>query len=145
MAHQGLLQLRHGELAPTLLAEEPSPLVDWTGSPVRPCTAVRPWPDGPRRALVTAVAATGSHAHVVLRAPDAVPPRPEPAGPAAVLLSADDAASLRTSAAALRDHLADVRPRPADVAYTTQCGRAARPVRAAFDAADLDALIADLD
>ncbi|MDR6594684.1 amino acid adenylation domain-containing protein [Saccharothrix longispora] len=140
-----LLQLRHGELAPTLLADEPSPLVDWTGSPVHPCTAVRPWPDGPRRALVTAVAATGSHAHVVLRGPDAVPPRPEPAGPAAVLLSADDDASLRTSAAALRDHLADVRPRPADVAYTTQCGRAARPVRAAFDAADLDALIADLD
>ncbi|MGM1062354.1 amino acid adenylation domain-containing protein [Saccharothrix sp. Mg75] len=140
-----LLQLRHGELAPTLLADEPSPLVDWTGLPVRPCTAVEPWTGGPRRALVTAIGATGSHAHVVLRAPDPVPPRPEPAGPAVVLLSADDAPALRSSAAALRDHLADARPRPADVAWTTQCGRAARPVRAAFDAGDLAALIADLD
>jgi acyl transferase domain-containing protein len=62
-----LLQLRHRTLAPTLVAANRNPL---TESPaLRVVAEPEPWPDGarPRRALVNALGATGSYAHVVLR------------------------------------------------------------------------------
>ncbi|MBW4720368.1 non-ribosomal peptide synthetase [Saccharothrix obliqua] len=64
-----LLQLRHGTLAPTLLSDRPSALVDLAGLPVRFVTEPTPWTGTPLRALVNAVGATGSVGHVVLRAP----------------------------------------------------------------------------
>ncbi|GAA4771552.1 hypothetical protein GCM10023329_18620 [Streptomyces sanyensis] len=70
-----LLQMRHGTLAPTLLAEQRSPLVDWDRLPLRVVSRAEPWrprdPRLPLRALVNAVGATGSLAHAVLRAPAA--------------------------------------------------------------------------
>ncbi|MGW3550388.1 amino acid adenylation domain-containing protein [Streptomyces griseoincarnatus] len=67
-----LLQLRHGRIAPTLLSDLPSPLVDWDDKnlfvPGRPTAweAVH----GPRRAVVNAVGSGGTYGHVVVRDPE---------------------------------------------------------------------------
>ncbi|MGW4463810.1 amino acid adenylation domain-containing protein [Micromonospora sp. NPDC004704] len=63
-----LLQLRHRRLVPTLVATAPNPLVDLDALPVRFVDRSQPWTGTPLRALVTAVGATGSVGHVVLRA-----------------------------------------------------------------------------
>jgi len=67
-----LLQLRSGWVAPTLAAVEPNPLVSWDPCVLRLATEGARWaldPDGrPRRALVNALGATGSYAHVIVRA-----------------------------------------------------------------------------
>lgn len=67
-----LLQLRAGRIAPTLTAAEPNPLVSWDPRVLRLATEVVPWvphPAGrPRRALINALGATGSYAHVIVRA-----------------------------------------------------------------------------
>ncbi|WP_233157899.1 non-ribosomal peptide synthetase [Actinokineospora bangkokensis] len=65
-----LLQLRHRALAPSLVARETG-LVDLGALPLRFPAEAEPWPDAAARALVTAVGATGSAGHVVLRAGDA--------------------------------------------------------------------------
>ncbi|MFG2500688.1 amino acid adenylation domain-containing protein [Streptomyces sp. NPDC048441] len=68
-----LLQFEHGQLAPTLLAPHRNPLVAWNDLPLRVVDELRAWrsrtPDVPLRALVNSLGATGSYAHVVLRAP----------------------------------------------------------------------------
>ncbi|MBB5953765.1 amino acid adenylation domain-containing protein [Saccharothrix tamanrassetensis] len=63
-----LLQLRARRLAPTLVADQPSALVDLDGLPVHFVDRAQPWTDTPLRALVNAVGATGSVGHVVIRA-----------------------------------------------------------------------------
>jgi len=69
-----LLQMRNEQLAPTLTAERPNPLIPWESLPLRPVRRLEPWPAGapgrPRRALVNALGATGSYGHVVVRAVD---------------------------------------------------------------------------
>ncbi|CCH31885.1 non-ribosomal peptide synthetase [Saccharothrix espanaensis] len=65
-----LLQLRHGALAPTLLSDRPTALVDLDGLPITFVTEPAPWTGTPLRALVNAVGATGSVGHVVLRSPE---------------------------------------------------------------------------
>lgn len=65
-----LLQQRHSTVAPTLMAPDRSPLVDWDAVPLRFPTRATPWPrrSTARRALVNAVAASGAHGHALLRA-----------------------------------------------------------------------------
>ena len=75
--------MRYGELPRTLHAEEPSPLVDWTGG-VRLLTAHTPWPaiDRPRRTAVSAFGVSGTNAHVILeQAPEPAPAVEVPAVP----------------------------------------------------------------
>src|SRR5690606_41261677 len=67
-----LQQVRHGRMAPTVLSDLPSPLVDWDDKnlfvPGRPTAweAVH----GPRRAVVNAVGSGGTYGHVVVRDPE---------------------------------------------------------------------------
>ncbi|MFJ8234054.1 tacrolimus type I polyketide synthase FkbA, partial [Streptomyces sp. NPDC094448] len=73
--------IRHGELPPTLHADEPSPHVDWTAGAVELLTSARPWPrtGRPRRAAVSSFGVSGTNAHIVLEAgPDPAPPLPAP-------------------------------------------------------------------
>ncbi|MER7984497.1 beta-ketoacyl synthase N-terminal-like domain-containing protein [Streptomyces noursei] len=109
-----LLQMRHGELAPTLHADEPNPRIDFTATPLTVNTALRPWQrpvvggqEVPRRAGVSSFGAGGSNAHVVLE--EYRDPRDRSAGlngPAVVVLSARDGDRLREYAARLRDFVA---------------------------------------
>lgn len=109
-----LLQMRHGELAPTLHADEPNPRIDFTATPLTVNTALRPWQrpvvggqELPRRAGVSSFGAGGSNAHVVLEEYRDVRDRSAGlTGPAVVVLSARDGDRLREYAARLRDFVA---------------------------------------
>ncbi|MEV4306336.1 amino acid adenylation domain-containing protein [Nonomuraea sp. NPDC049624] len=127
-----LLQLRHGRLAPTLLAEPPTDAVTVPEQP-------RPW-TGERRALINAFGATGTHAHAVVRAPlpeETPDSAAEDGQEHAVLVSAATEERLVTAARRLAGAgERDVRR----IAYTTQTGRAALAHRLAVvcrDAAGL--------
>ncbi|WP_415949103.1 amino acid adenylation domain-containing protein [Streptomyces sp. KLOTTS4A1] len=157
-----LLQLEHEELAPTLLAAERSPLVDWDELPVEIVDRAEVWPapegEAPRRALVNAVGAGGSYAHAVVRAAAAVPacarPHPKPLQQAVILSGASEQ-ELAAAAAALRARTAEWAaglepPRLAHVAFTLQTGRRALAHRLAVLCRDfgeltdaLDAFLAD--
>ncbi|WP_217143030.1 L-histidine N(alpha)-methyltransferase [Streptomyces sp. AC627_RSS907] len=124
-----LLQMRHGELVPSLHADPANPNIDFDSTPLRVQTEVAPWPrrDGlPRRAGISSFGAGGANAHLVV---EEYVPGPAPAaapGPWLFPLSARTPESLRALAGRLADavenRLAD---RLADVAYTLQHGREA--------------------
>ncbi|WP_157869444.1 non-ribosomal peptide synthetase [Streptomyces hirsutus] len=67
-----MLQLRHGRIAPTLVSELPSPLVDWDDKNLFVPRRAMDWEaaHGPRRAVVNAVGSGGSYGHVVVRDPE---------------------------------------------------------------------------
>ncbi|MEO6082668.1 MAG: amino acid adenylation domain-containing protein [Umezawaea sp.] len=64
-----LLQLGNRQIAPTLTARDRSPLVDWADIPLEVVDELTGWV-GPERALINALGATGSYAHVVVRSGD---------------------------------------------------------------------------
>ncbi|GAA3897362.1 hypothetical protein GCM10022244_04560 [Streptomyces gulbargensis] len=67
-----LLQLRHGRVAPTLLSDLRSPLVDWDAKNLFVPERAMDWEAarGPRRAVVNAVGSGGTYGHVVVRDPE---------------------------------------------------------------------------
>ncbi|MCO1593982.1 amino acid adenylation domain-containing protein [Micromonospora sp. RHAY321] len=140
-----VLQLRHGRIAPTPVPEGGPGLLHWPGAPIRVVTTPEPW-TGPELALVNAVGAGGSSAHVLLKA---APSRTQEAhtGPAALLvpLSAATAEALTTAARWLHRHLARERPDLADVAFTLQTGRTAMTYRLLLSCRDTADLICALD
>ncbi|MFG2414768.1 SDR family NAD(P)-dependent oxidoreductase, partial [Streptomyces goshikiensis] len=88
-----LLQLRHRTLVPTLHCEEVNPALRLDDSPFRLQRTTEPWPAGPagvRRAGVSSFGAGGSNAHLILEEAEPLPPAAEPAGPAVLVLSAED-------------------------------------------------------
>ncbi|RSM99140.1 hypothetical protein DMB42_43135 [Nonomuraea sp. WAC 01424] len=138
-----LLQIRHGRLAPTLLAEPPTDAVTVPEEP-------RPWTGERRRALVNAFGATGTHAHAVVRAPL---PEESPGGVPgdgrehAVLVSAATGEQLVTAVRRLAAGTAEAgaasgggEPGLSRVAYTTQTGRAALAHRLAVLCRDVAGL-----
>jgi acyl transferase domain-containing protein/NAD(P)-dependent dehydrogenase (short-subunit alcohol dehydrogenase family)/acyl carrier protein/SAM-dependent methyltransferase len=106
-----LLQLRAGELAPSLHAQAPNSAIDWDAKPFDLVTAVQPWPAGgiagkPRRAVVSAFGAGGSNAHLVIEEAPAIRATGVPgAGPVVVPVSARTSASLHATVAALAQAL----------------------------------------
>ncbi|MEU9703552.1 SDR family NAD(P)-dependent oxidoreductase [Streptomyces sp. NPDC047981] len=93
-----LLQLRHGELVPSLHADRPNPHIDLTGSPFRIQRTRSPWPAGstPRRAGVSAFGAGGANAHLLVEEAPQEAERPTgPAGERLYVLSARTAQELR--------------------------------------------------
>ncbi|WP_223206495.1 non-ribosomal peptide synthetase [Streptomyces xanthii] len=159
---KSLLQLRHGQIAPTRVAAELSPLVDWDALPVELADTPRPLrpraADGRATLLINAVGATGSYGHVVLRAPGhdtTAPDADEHAGttaddtgrtPHTVVLSAGSADGLRVAAGRLREHLAGAgrTARLDDVAWTLQTGRASLTHRLALSADSTEGVRAGL-
>ncbi|MEX3605205.1 MAG: SDR family NAD(P)-dependent oxidoreductase [Burkholderia sp.] len=126
-----LLQLRHGELVPTLHARRANPKIDFAGTPFTLQQELSDWPrpaGHPRRAGVSAFGVGGAYAHVIVE--EYVPPvpaRPEARGQALpIVLSAANAERLRVVAGRLAGFLASEAGREvvlADLAYTLQVGR----------------------
>ncbi|WP_215451703.1 SDR family NAD(P)-dependent oxidoreductase [Streptomyces sp. ATCC 21386] len=126
-----LLQMRHGELVPSLHADPPNPNIDFDSTPLRVQRDLSPWPrtgDTPRRAGISSFGAGGANAHLVVEEYLARPsPRNEDedeAGPWLFPLSARTPERLTALAARLADALGGgERHRLADVAFTLQRGR----------------------
>ncbi|MEX3611469.1 MAG: SDR family NAD(P)-dependent oxidoreductase [Burkholderia sp.] len=112
-----LLQMRHGELVPSLHAEQLNPNIDFDGTPFVVQRELAPWAepeldlDGqarpyPRIASVSSFGAGGANAHLLVeqyRVPAA--PSASFAGPQAIVLSARTPDRLRAAAQALLDHV----------------------------------------
>ncbi|MGW0948892.1 amino acid adenylation domain-containing protein [Streptomyces sp. NPDC002623] len=156
-----LLQMRHGELAPSLHADRLNPNIDFTATPFEVQRERAPWPrrvlaDGrvrPRTAGVSSFGAGGTNAHIILQEYvgdgegagagfEAVP-----AGPQLAVLSARDAGRLAAQARRLVGHLRaeGTAATPAQVAWTLQTGREAMAHRLAVLFHDLPELCARLD
>ena len=151
-----LLQLRHRQIVPTVGLNEVNPKIDLSRAPFRPAVERAPWPapadGGPRRAGISSFGAGGANAHVVVEEyRHAGRSQPDPTGPQLVLLSARDEETLRDTAArwaafARRPQHADGRRAGlASIAWSSQLGRPAEPVRLAVVARGLDELADQLD
>ncbi|HEX4954745.1 MAG TPA: amino acid adenylation domain-containing protein [Thermoanaerobaculia bacterium] len=144
-----ILQMRHGELVPSLHAERLNPNIDWARSPFTVQRRVEAWSPREGQPLVAGVSsfgAGGANAHLIV----ASPPRPElPAEeprPRLVLLSAFDEERLRLLAGRLGRFLAARPPglRLTDVAFTLAVGREPLRERLALVVDGLDLLAARL-
>ena len=143
-----LLQLRHGELVPSLHADPPNPHIDFADGPLRVQRRLEPWhrpmveADGhtrtvPRLAGVSSFGGGGSNAHVVLAeyVPEPAPARSRDGRPALLLLSAASAEQLVQQVGALHRRLGELSDDQLhDVAWTLQTGRTAHEERFAFAA-----------
>ncbi|MGP3976825.1 SDR family NAD(P)-dependent oxidoreductase [Streptomyces sp. 8N114] len=147
-----LLQMRHGELVPSLHSDTLNPHIDFDGTPLRVQQRREPWQQPlvadqaggtrvlPRLAGVSGFGAGGSNVHVVLS--EYVPepaPLPAPSGtagrPALFVLSAQSEEQLAEQARRLRTRLTELPADAlADVAWTLQVGRMALDERLAFAA-----------
>ncbi len=155
-----VLAIQHAQLPPTLHVEEPNPRLDLEGSTFYINDRLRAWSSrGPRRAGVSSFGAGGANAHVVLEEPPAavrtesVASRPRQAtarlsiapsqhsGAHLLTLSANSEESLRALATAYRRYLASPGVASiADICFTANTGRVARPVRLAIVARHRDQL-----
>ncbi|HMV69113.1 MAG TPA: type I polyketide synthase, partial [Myxococcota bacterium] len=100
-------------LPPSLHVTTPTPRFDWASHPLALLSAASPWPRAEQLAGVSAFGFSGTNAHVILEAPPATEPLPDPQPPFALPLSARSRDALRdlaaTVARALRERpLADV-------------------------------------
>ncbi|WP_437643502.1 SDR family NAD(P)-dependent oxidoreductase [Sorangium sp. So ce362] len=152
-----LLQLQHGELAPTINSEPRNPRLQLDGTPFRVQDRLEEWRrpviDGrevPRRALINAFGAGGGYATLLVEE-HRQPPRLEaqahsPAGPPEVFVfSAKSRKSLHDLAARVLRFIDEAAVLSLeDMAYTLQVGREAMEERIAVVAATRDALLAAL-
>ncbi|MBF8187073.1 SDR family NAD(P)-dependent oxidoreductase [Nonomuraea sp. K274] len=132
------LIVRNGVIPPSLHYRAPNPEIEFGGFRVN--TEITPWPAGyeRRRAGVSAFGVGGTNAHVVLEEAPAIAPSDPPGSSELIVLSADGEESLRKSADRLAAHLDAHRDlNLADVAFTLQVGRRARPLRLALEARDV--------
>ncbi|CAL9356448.1 SDR family NAD(P)-dependent oxidoreductase [Streptomyces sp. enrichment culture] len=143
-----LMAMRHGELAPTLHVDEPTPHVDWSAGAVELVTERRPWPEvaRPRRAAVSSFGISGTNAHVVLEQG----PEPAATGEPVVaglplVVSAKSEAALAARAGQVRELLAPETVDPARVASALATRAPHLPFRAAVSGAGRDELLAGLD
>ena len=133
-----LLQMRHGQLAPSLHAETLNPNIDWQNSPFEVNTRLQDWqstaPGKPRIAGVSSFGASGANAHVLVQEYRRALPVAQTAKrsePVLVPLSAKTAPQLAQRARDLLAFLggAEVAPDLEALAYTLQVGREAMEER----------------
>ncbi|KAG9589376.1 hypothetical protein KCV01_g12262, partial [Aureobasidium melanogenum] len=141
-----LLQMRHGELVPSLHADVPNPNIAFDTTPFRVQRRLEAWPAGPaelRRAGVSSFGAGGANAHVVLDEWRDTAPVMNVKGPVALVLSARDPIALAQLARRIASHLERCDDEAlGDIAFTLQVGRTPMDARlgmvvaGARDAAD---------
>ncbi|HEX6095638.1 MAG TPA: SDR family NAD(P)-dependent oxidoreductase [Thermoanaerobaculia bacterium] len=130
-----LLQMRHRTLAPSLHAQELNPHIDFSGTPFVVQRTATPWQASPRIAGVSSFGAGGTNAHVIVAEYEPAP-RPVPAGPVVLVLSARSEERLRRRVEQLLAVLdSDTRPELAEIAWTLQTGREPMEARLACVAA----------
>ncbi|WP_206505724.1 type I polyketide synthase [Streptomyces chrestomyceticus] len=151
-----VLALQHGQLPPTLHADEATSHVDWSAGEVRLLTEPVPWPVGerPRRAGISAFGISGTNAHVILEEAPAIEARSDSAGQepgvalegaGAWVVSGRTAEALSAQAGRLREWVS-ARPelRPVDVAWSLAATRSAFEHRAVVLGAERDTLLSGL-
>ncbi|MGQ4416337.1 SDR family NAD(P)-dependent oxidoreductase, partial [Streptomyces sp. SAS_269] len=140
-----LLQMRHGELVPSLHSATLNPHIDFDRTPLRVQRTLEPWhrpvrdADGERRTLprlagVSSFGGGGSNAHVVIEEyPAPARPQTTPDGPFLLVLSARTEEQLVEQARRLHARLGELSDAdlPA-VAWTLQTGRMALEQRLAL-------------
>jgi acyl transferase domain-containing protein len=149
-----LMQLKHGQLAPSLHAETLNPDIPFDKTPFYVQRQLAPWPrmidaEGhalPRRAGVTSIGAGGMNSHIIVEEHIGAPRDSHPGGAEIAVFSAMNATALTRLVQRMRTHIAAHPDLPlADIAYTLQVGRNALPCRMAVVAASRDVLLAKLD
>ncbi len=140
-----LMQMAHGQLAPSLHAETLNPNIAFEQTPFYVQRELAPWhrlrdetgAEIPRRAGVTSIGAGGMNSHIVIEEYVAPPPPPAPAEPQLLVFSAMGEATLTALVRRFLDHLEE-HPGQAlnDLAYTLQVGRNELPCRLALVVAD---------
>ncbi|WP_160395836.1 SDR family NAD(P)-dependent oxidoreductase [Paenibacillus sp. MMS18-CY102] len=159
-----LLQLKHGELVPSLHAEKLNPNIDFGATPFVVQREGTSWErpiverngvsrEVPRRAGISAFGAGGSNAHLVVEeyAADQQAVAQSPTGPAVVLLSAKNDERLQERASRLLATIRRGAISPSqlhDVAYTLQIGREPMESRLALlvtTMAELEAKLASIE
>lgn len=123
--HKVVLSLQHRTLPANLCFDRANPLVDLAGAGFEVPVVNRPWPqDQARLAGVSSFGASGTNAHVILRAAPAQADGLYHAAVYPILLSARSLAGLRGLVASLADWV-DANPDAAlgDVAFTLMQGR----------------------
>ncbi|HKR63465.1 MAG TPA: beta-ketoacyl synthase N-terminal-like domain-containing protein, partial [Thermoanaerobaculia bacterium] len=133
-----VLQMRHGELAPSLHADELNPKLDLAATPFAVQRELAPWNAELRRAGVSSFGAGGSNVHVVLEEYRAHSDATSVESAVPIVLSARDHAALLRRARQLLDRPS--LPALNDLAYTLHIGRESMHARFACMARSLDEL-----
>jgi polyketide synthase 12 len=146
-----VLAMQHSELPRTLLADEPTPSIDWDAARMALVREQQPWlPNGrPRRAGVSSFGIGGTNAHVIVEeAPMALQAKPEVpvSWPASLpfLLSGSTTSALRAQADKLHAHLENTEDRFLDVAHSLATTRTHLRKRQVFFADDKATLLKSL-
>ncbi|WP_404941319.1 amino acid adenylation domain-containing protein [Pseudomonas danubii] len=129
-----LLQLQHGQIAPTLGCHPLSPLIGQGPGNLAIADTLSPW-QGPRRALINAFGASGSGGHLILEAAPPVAAPGKAVGPWLFPFSAATQAQLEQLLAAFADDLQAGRLSAAslgDISYSLCVGRVAQAQRVAL-------------
>ncbi|HEY0139905.1 MAG TPA: SDR family NAD(P)-dependent oxidoreductase [Thermoanaerobaculia bacterium] len=150
-----ILQMQHGQLAPSLHSEQLNPNIDFARSPFRVQRELAPWPrpteHTARSAGVSSFGAGGSNAHLILQEYDG-PLAPvarsnsHPGIAALCVFSARNEERLFELVGRFSDYLREASPDLHELAYTLQLGREAMRERLAVVAAtvgDLRVALAD--
>ncbi|AZC75016.1 Malonyl CoA-acyl carrier protein transacylase [Pseudomonas chlororaphis subsp. piscium] len=143
-----LLQIRHGQLAPSLHSATLNPNIDFAGSPFYVQRSLMPWQrptlsedavekTWSRLAGISSFGAGGANAHLLIEEylPSSVPPHTARSMPVAIVLSAKTATALHLSVQRLAAALASPALSSADlsgIAFTLQVGREAMSERLAL-------------
>lgn len=152
-----LLQMKHGQLVPSLHSETLNPHVDFTRSPFTVQQSLADWKrplitrngktaEYPRLAGISSFGAGGSNAHLIVEEYRAAnrSRKPDVTGsnsPVMIVLSAKSEDRLKAAAKRLQDAIVQIPLTNDDLgnmAYTLQVGREAMKVRLAFQADSID-------
>jgi len=133
-----ILALENRQIPPSLNFAKPNPLIDFERSPFYVNTGLRDWEGNgqPRRAGVTSLGIGGTNAHAILEEAPVVGPSSASRPWQLLTVSAKTPAALDAIGRGLAEHLEEVSPAIADVAFTTHLGRKAFRFRQAIVCAD---------
>ena len=140
-----LLQMKHGQLVPTLNFKPVNPLIKLDDSGLEIVDTLKPW-NHPRRALINSFGATGSGGHIILE--EYFPKKlSESAKPTLITLSAATKKQLKQMMERLHDFLTLSLPLPrlSDIGYTLRMGRVELEERLAIVVETHDELREKLD